>query len=79
MKRLFKMLYRLFVFLFWITVLGFGVMEMIAIICVILREFGKALTFAFQGVIFFLASIIFVLLGMAVDILETKYKVKRWQ
>lgn len=78
MRKIFKMLYRLFVFLFWIATFGFGVMETIALICVLLREFGKAMTFALQGVIFFIASVVFVLLGMMIDTLETKFKVRRW-
>lgn len=78
MKRLFKTLYKLFVFLFWIATFGFGIWETIAVICVCLREFGKALSFALQGVIFFLASVIFVLLGMMIDTLGTKYKIRRW-
>ena len=78
MTKIFKLLYGFLIGLFWISTFGFGSMATVCIIYICLREFGKATSFAIYSVLFLVGSIISVLLGMAIDVMETKYKVRRW-
>lgn len=78
MAKLFKLLYRFFVVLFYICTFGFGIMAIISLIYVCYRNFDKALTFANYSALLLIGSIIFVLLGMAIDVEKTKYKIWRW-
>ncbi len=78
MKRLFKLVYRFFVVLFYICTFGFGVMATSSLICVCYRNFEKAIPFAGYSALLLIGSIIFALLGMAADVGETRYKIWRW-
>lgn len=78
MKKLIKILYNLFVGLFWLCTFGFGAWATVSIIYICFREFGKAKTSGIYCLLFFVGSIISILLGMGVDVLETKLKIRRW-
>lgn len=78
MTKLFKILYSFFIGLFWICTFGFGSTAAMSIIYICYREFGKAGTFAIYGALFLIASVISVLLSMAVDVAATRYKTRGW-
>lgn len=78
MTKIFKLLYRFFIGLFWISTFGFGATAVVSIIYICYRNFGKAKTFGIYCWWFLVASVVSVLLGMAIDVMETKYKVRRW-
>ena len=78
MTKIFKILYGFLIGLFWVATFGFGSTAVVCIIYICYREFGRATSFAIYSGLFLIGSIISVLLGMAVDVIETKYKIRRW-
>jgi len=77
-KKLLNVLYNFLIGLFWIATFGFGSTAVVSIIYICYREFGRAKTFGIYCGLFLVAGVVFVVLGMGIDVLEAKLKIRRW-